>query len=671
MKATAQKRLEQLRTTLNNHNYRYYALDNPEISDAEYDQLFRELQHLEAQHPELITEDSPTHRVGSAPLKEFSEVVHSLPMLSLENAFTPEEVQAFDKRVHERLDIERLLDYTCEPKLDGLAVSLRYEQGIFVQGATRGDGVTGEDVTENIRTIAEVPLRLQGNDYPDVLEVRGEVYMSKASFAALNAKAEKNGEKVFVNPRNAAAGSLRQLDSRITASRHLSIFCYGVGRVEGKKLPDTHSKILTALKNWGFCVNKETTFVTGIEKCIHYYEQLGAKRAQLSYDIDGVVYKINRIKEQETLGFVSRAPRWALAHKFPAEQVLTIIEAVEFQVGRTGALTPVARLKPVFVGGATVSNATLHNMDEVRRKDIHIGDTVIIQRAGDVIPEVVMAVIEHRPPQAAVIQLPTECPVCHSAVEHIEGEAVARCSGGLFCPAQRKEAIKHYASRRALDIEGLGDKLVDQLVEVQLVKNAADLYSLTLEQLIDLERMAEKSAQNILAALDKSKKTTLPRFLYALGIREVGEATAKQLANYFGDLPAIVAATEETLRAVQDVGPVVAKYIIAFFAEAHNREVIDKLIAAGVHWEQIKISARDLPLLGNTFVLTGALQKMTRDEAKDKLESLGAKVAGSVSKKTSYVVVGEEAGSKLIKAKELGIVVLGEDEFVSFIKKLE
>lgn len=663
------QQVENLRNEIDEHNYRYYVLDNPSISDAEYDELFKKLKHLEEKYPELITLDSPTQRVGAKPLKAFSEVQHEIPMLSLENAFSDEDVHAFNQRVRERLKTSHIIEYTCEPKLDGLAVSIRYEKGILVQAATRGDGTTGEDITENIRTIPSVPLHLRGKNFPDVLEVRGEVYMSKKGFNELNERAQKLGEKTFVNPRNAAAGSVRQLNPKITASRPLAIFCYGVGLVKGGDLPDTHSEILNCLKQWGLRVNPEVKVVEGIEKCLTYHQNLGKKRQNLEYEIDGVVYKVNKIALQQTLGFVSRAPRWAIAHKFPAEEVMTTIESVEFQVGRTGALTPVARLKPVFVSGVTVSNATLHNMDEIQRKDIHIGDKVIVRRAGDVIPEVVGVVKQDRTSHAKKIYLPTHCPVCYSSIEHIEGEAVARCTGGLFCPAQRKEAIKHFASRRAMDVEGLGDKLVEQLVDTGLVDKVSDLYFLTLEQLANLERMAEKSAQNLLDALAKSKKTTLARFLFALGIREVGEATAKHLAQHFGDLDPLFSATEEELQAISDIGPVVSKHIVAFFAEKHNYSVIEKLIKAGVHWEKVKKIAHGLPLTGKTFVLTGTLQGMSREEAKEKLESLGAKVSGSVSAKTSYVVFGEDPGSKLTKAKELGIEIMDESAFVHFLKK--
>ncbi len=656
------QQLQVLRDQINDHNYRYYILDQPTIADAQYDLLFQKLQQLEHVHPELITPDSPTQRVGATPLKEFAAVQHIIPMLSLENAFDEKEVFAFDQRIHDKLDKLNPIEYLCEPKYDGLAVNLRYENGVLVTAATRGDGETGEDITQNIRTIKTVPLHLHGQHFPRVLEVRGEVYMPKLGFEKLNAHALKKGEKVFVNPRNAAAGSLRQLDSKITASRSLAIYCYGVGKVEDYDLPTTYSAILASLKKWGLRVNPKIAVVRGIDACLAYYQNLNAERADLPYEIDGVVYKVNEVALQNQLGFVSRAPRWAIAHKFPAEEVTTIVEAVEFQVGRTGALTPVARLQPVFVGGVTISNATLHNMDEVRRKDILIGDTVVVRRAGDVIPEVVVAIKELRPARAQKIVLPESCPVCHAKIEQIEGESVARCSGGLFCPAQRKEAIKHFASRKAINVEGLGDKLVEQLVDKKLITTAADLYLLSLEQLANLDRMAEKSAQNLLDELEKSKKTTFSRFLYSLGIREVGEATAKSLANYFGDIKELFLTTEEILQTIPDIGPVVAKHIVAFFAEVYNRDVIDQLIAAGLHWEKTTKQAIDLPLIGKTFVLTGTLATMTREEAKEQLEKLGAKVAGSVSSKTSFVVAGSDAGSKLAKAKELGVTVLNEDK---------
>ena len=661
-----ESKINKLRQQINEHNYRYYVLDDPSVSDAEYDRLFRELQQLEQDYPQLITPDSPTQRIGATPLKAFAKVQHAIPMLSLDNAFTDNEAIAFDERVRERLSVSHLIEYSCEPKLDGLAVSIHYEKGVLVRAATRGDGNVGEDITENIRTIPTVPLRLLGDEYPSALEVRGEVYMPKKGFNKLNRLAQEKGEKVFVNPRNAAAGSLRQLDSRVTAARPLEIFCYGIGVLQGEKNLESHSDILMHLKKWGLRVSPEQEVVNGIKGCLVYYQRIHKKRADLPYEIDGVVYKVNKLIEQKKLGFVSRAPRWAIAHKFPAEEVLTTVESVEFQVGRTGALTPVARLRPVFVSGVTISNATLHNMDEVRRKDIHIGDTVVIHRAGDVIPEVVSVIKEHRSQDAKKIMLPAYCPICHSKIEHIEGEAIARCSGGLFCPAQRKEAIRHFASRRAMNIDGLGDKLVEQLVDNNRVSTVADLYSLTLIPLANLDRMAEKSAQNLLDALDKSKQTTLERFLYALGIREVGEATAKQLANHFGDLSELATANEDILQTLPDIGPVVARHIVTFFAEKHNRDVIDKLLKAGIVWKKI-VKKIALPLSGKTFVLTGTLTAMTREDAKEKLESLGAKVAGSVSSKTNYVVVGKDPGSKLAKAEKLGVPLLKEKEFIRFL----
>ncbi len=663
------QRVDSLREQINDANYRYYVLDNPTIPDAEYDRLLRELEQLEAKYPELITADSPTQRVGATPLKEFGEVRHELPMLSLGNAFSDEELFAFDKRVKDRLGIDSEIEYAAEPKLDGLAVSLLYEDGVLVRGATRGDGVTGEDITQNIRTIKTVPLKLKGKGWPRLLEVRGEVYMPKAGFEALNARARKRGEKVFVNPRNAAAGSLRQLDSRITAERPLAFFCYAVGRVEGVGLPDQHNDILTLLTKWGQRVCPERAVVKGPEGCTAYYEKIGRMRDELPYDIDGVVYKVNRLDLQEQLGFVSRAPRWAIAHKFPAEEELTKLLEVEFQVGRTGALTPVARLEPVFVGGVTVSNATLHNMDEIERKDVRIGDTVIVRRAGDVIPEVASVIMERRPRRTKQVSLPKRCPVCGSEVIRPEGEAVARCTGGLYCSAQRKEAIKHFASRRAMDIEGLGDKLVDQLVEAGLVDHVDDLFTLTQAQVAELERMGEKSAENLISALEKAKDTSLERFIFALGVREVGEATARALALYYGDLEGLMAADEEALQEVPDVGPVVAKHIVAFFHQKHNKEVIHKLIKAGIRWPKIErqVVAAGKALEGNTYVITGTLSAMGRDEAKERLQALGAKVSGSVSKKTTAVIVGENPGSKLTKAESLGVEVLDEEAFLALI----
>lgn len=663
------ERLKRLREQINHHNYRYYVLDAPEIPDAEYDRLMRELQALEAKHPEWVTPDSPTQRVGEKPLQAFGEVRHALPMLSLDNAFSEAEFEAFDRRVRERLGIQEAIAYSAEPKLDGLAVSLRYEGGLLVQAATRGDGTTGEDITQNIRTIASIPLRLLGEGWPEVLEVRGEVYMPRAGFEALNARAREQGEKVFANPRNAAAGSLRQLDPQVTARRPLAMFCYGVGAVEGGELPSRHSAIIDRLQEWGLRVCPQREVVEGMAGCRDYYARLQAQRDELPYEIDGLVFKVDEIQRQQALGFVSRAPRWAIAWKFPAQEELTRVKAVEWQVGRTGAVTPVARLEPVSVGGVTVSNATLHNMDEIERKDVRIGDSVIVRRAGDVIPEVVSVVLSRRPEGAQPVHLPETCPVCGSEVIRPEGEAVARCTGGLFCAAQRKNALLHFASRRAMDIDGLGGKLVEQLVEKDLVHDPADLYHLSLEQLAGLERMAEKSARNLLKALERSKSTTLARFLYALGIREVGEATAAALANHFRELDALMAADEEALQAVPDVGPVVAAHVAAFFHQPHNREVIEKLRAVGIHWPELAAPvAEEQPLAGNTYVLTGTLEAMTRNEAKERLEALGAKVAGSVSKKTSAVIAGAEAGSKLAKAEKLGVPVLDEAALMELLE---
>lgn len=667
--AHIQARIQILREQLHQHNYRYYVLDAPVVSDAEYDRLMLELKRLEDEHPELITPDSPTQRVGAAPLSELREVVHSVPMLSLDNAFTAEDVANFDRRVRERLESVESVEYACEPKLDGLAVTFRYERGRLVQAATRGDGVRGEDVTHNVRTIKAVPLQLQG-EVPELLEVRGEVFMTIAGFKAMNERAAQRGERTFVNPRNAAAGSLRQLDPRLAATRPFDVFFYGLGETRGWTLPTRHSEVLQQFKAWGLKVSPLLRVVDGAAGCLGYYTEVGAQRHDLPYEIDGVVYKVDRFKYQRELGFVSRAPRWAVAHKFPAHEENTIVRDVEFQVGRTGALTPVARLEPVFVGGVTVSNATLHNMDEVHRKDVRIGDTVVIRRAGDVIPEVVKVIVEQRPSDARVVQLPSQCPVCGSDIERVEGEAVARCTGGLFCAAQRKEALRHFASRRAMDIDGLGTKIIDQLVESDWVKNPADLYLLTVEQLATLERFGEKSARNLVTAIERSKSTTLARFLYALGIRDVGEATAAALANHFGALDALQAATEAQIQQVPDVGPVVAAHVQHFFAQAHNRDVIAALRAHGVHWpaQAARAQSGTGPFTGKTFVITGSLDSMSRDAAGDRITALGGKVSSSVSKKTSYVVVGAEPGSKFKKAQELGVEILDE---AAFLKLLE
>ncbi len=661
----AARRIAELRREINHHNHLYYVLDAPQIPDAAYDRLLRELQALEAQHPELVTPDSPTQRVGGEPLKAFGQITHAVPMLSLDNAFSDEEVAEFDRRVRERLGCDGEIEYVAEPKLDGLAISLRYVDGLLEQAATRGDGVTGENVTLNVRTIASVPLRLLGEGYPRVLEVRGEVYMPKAEFEALNRRAIAEGEKPFANPRNAAAGSLRQLDPRITARRKLAIFCYGVGEVEGGALPDSHFDTLQSLKQWGLRISPDIALVGGVDGLLHYYRAIAERREALAYEIDGVVYKVNRLADQQQLGFVARAPRWAIAHKFPAQEELTTVLDIEVQVGRTGAITPVARLAPVHVGGVVVSNATLHNEDEVRRKDVRVGDTVVVRRAGDVIPEVVSVVLAKRPQGATAFEMPSRCPVCGSDIIKAEGEAVARCSGGLFCAAQRKQAIKHFASRKAMDIEGLGDKLVDQLVDADLVHDVADLYKLTHAQLASLERMGDKSATNLLAAIEKSKATTLPKFLFALGIREVGEATARSLALHYGTLEAIESADEEALQNVADVGPIVAAHIRAFFHQSHNIEVIDKLLKAGIHWPVVEAPRADAqPLLGQTYVLTGTLSTLTRSDAKARLQALGAKVSGSVSKKTNYLVAGADAGSKLAKAEQLGVDILSEEELL-------
>jgi len=652
-----------LRAEIERHNRAYYVLDAPEIPDAEYDRLFRELQDIEATHPALATADSPTRRVGGAPLPAFRQVAHVVPMLSLNNAFSAEEATAFDRRCREALGVEQV-DYACEPKFDGLAIALRYEQGMFVRGATRGDGSTGEDVTQNLRTVRNIPLRLTGSGFPEVLEVRGEVLMLRADFEKLNERQRAAGEKLFANPRNAAAGSLRQLDPKVTATRPLRFFAYGVADVAAiaavGPAPTFHSSLMERLAAWGFPLAVERAVVQGAAGLLGYYGKIGASRRGLRYDIDGVVYKVNRIADQEKLGYVARAPRFAIAHKFPAEEALTTVEAIEVQVGRTGAITPVARLAPVFVGGVTVTNATLHNEDEVRRKDVRVGDTVIVRRAGDVIPEVVAVVAEKRPILAPEFVMPKKCPVCASAVEKPEDEVIARCSGGLFCPAQRKQALLHFASRRAMDIEGLGEKLVDQLVESGAVKTPADLYKISVDTLARLERMAEKSAANLCAAIGKSRRTLLARFIFALGIRNVGEATAKDLARHFGSLGALMAADEAALEQVPEVGPVVAASLRRFFAEPHNRSVIDDLLKAGVAPEETVGLAADLPLAGKTFVLTGTLPTLTREAAKERVEARGGKVAGSVSKKTDYVVAGADAGTKLARARELGVTILDE-----------
>jgi len=726
-------RIAWLRDEIDRHNYQYYVLDAPLIPDSEYDRLLRELQQLEQQYPQLITPESPTQRVGAKPLQGFAEVDHKVPMLSLENAFSEKEMNSFDRRVRDRLKSAGPIRYSAEPKLDGLAISLRYEKGLLVQAATRGDGATGEDVTQNVRTIASVPLRLLGTDWPAVLEVRGEIFMPKAGFEALNERARKAGEKTFANPRNAAAGSLRQLDPKITAKRPLAMFCYGFGEIAGGALAETHSDSIKRLTAWGLRISPELQVIDGVQGCIDYYRTIAQRRDALEYDIDGVVFKVDRLDLQQALGFVSRAPRWAIAQKFPAQEEMTRLLGIDVQVGRTGALTPVARLEPVNVAGVTVTNATLHNEDEIRRKDIRIGDTVIIRRAGDVIPQVVQVVLDQRPDDTQQFLMPTHCPVCGSDVIRDPDQVAIRCSGGLFCPAQRKEAIKHFASRRAMDIEGLGDKLVDQLVDKDIVHDPADLYSLTIDQLVALDRMAEKSAQNILDALNKSKNTTLGRFLFSLGIVGVGETIAETLANSLGTLDDVMSLRLQDLVEIKDsqaynlqktlagtrqkqleqnhpfevisahrglkwftevhwhlllerfpsidrilsagdaelantpklridgIGNILADQIVTFFKQPHNREVIRKLIDAHIHWSESAIKQPgEQPLAGKTVVLTGTLSR-PRQEIKDQLQALGAKVTGSVSAKTDFVIAGTDAGSKLSKAQQLGVTVLDEE----------
>lgn len=666
------KRVVELRDLLNEHNRLYYQLDAPVLPDAEYDRLLRELQELETQFPALMDASSPTQRVGAEPLPYFSEVVHEVPMLSLDNAFEDEEMRAFDRRLHDRLKDDAPIEYVVEPKLDGLAISLMYESGRLVRAATRGDGQRGEDVTQNVRTIRNIPLALHGKAIPQRLEVRGEVFMPTEGFRKMNQRAEAQGEKTFVNPRNAAAGSLRQLDPRLTAQRPLSFYCYGVGLLEGGGLPGRHSSRLRQLAAWQLPVNDQTKVVVGIDAAIQAYEDMHQRRQQLPYEIDGVVFKVDQIELQSVLGFVSRAPRWAIARKFPAQEEMTVVEAIDVQVGRTGALTPVARLKPVFVGGVTVTNATLHNLDEVRRKDVRVGDTVVIRRAGDVIPEVVRVIPEKRPIHTQAFAMPSHCPVCGAVAERVEGEAVIRCSGGLFCKAQMKESIRHFASRKAMDIDGLGEKLVEQMVERGLIQTPADLYRLQVEQLVDLDKMGQKSAENLIEALQKSKSTTLARFIYALGIREVGEVTAENLAHHFSGLDALARAEPETLEQIPDIGPVVAQHIHVFFEQPHNMEVVQSLRSSGIAWPET-FSSQDepLPLKGQTCVITGTLSTVTRDQAKEQLKQLGAKVSGSVSKKTNFLIAGAEAGSKLTKAKALGVPVLNEAAFEQLLLQPE
>ncbi|MGR5064400.1 NAD-dependent DNA ligase LigA [Photobacterium sp. DNB22_13_2] len=666
-----QQQLDELRELLAYHGHRYYVEDNPEIPDVEYDRMMQQLLAIEAESPELVTVDSPSQRVGGKPLDGFTQITHEIPMLSLDNAFNDDDLQAFEKRMLDRLLSESSLTYCCEPKLDGLAVSLMYENGVLIQAATRGDGATGENITENVRTIRSIPLKLRGEGWPARLEVRGEVFMPKKGFDALNEKALKKGEKAFANPRNAAAGSLRQLDSKITATRPLSFYAYSVGIVEGLDLAPSQYERLVQLKDWGLPMCPEIRQLGSMDEVIAYHQMIGDKREALPYEIDGVVIKIDDIALQQQLGFVARAPRWAIAYKFPAQEELTTLKNVEFQVGRTGAITPVAKLEPVFVGGVTVSNATLHNADEIARLGVMVGDTVVIRRAGDVIPQIASVIESRRPADAKPIVFPQTCPVCDSKVERVEGEAVARCSGGLFCQAQRKEALKHFVSRKALDVDGCGVKIIEQLVDREMVATPADLFKLSAGVVTVLERMGPKSAQKLVDSLAASKLTTLARFLYSLGIREVGEATAANLAGHFETLSAIEAASKEQLVEVSDVGEIVAAHVYNFFREAHNLTVIEDLIEVGIHWPAIEKRADDaeLPLEGKIVVLTGSLSQLTRSDAKLALQNLGAKVTGSVSKKTDLLVAGEAAGSKLAKAQELGIEVWDEQQLVDFMAR--
>ena len=661
-------RIKELREKIHHHDYRYYVLDEPTVPDAEYDRMMQELISIENEDPDLKTDTSPTQRVGAPPLVSFREIRHEIPMLSLGNAFDDEEMAAFDRRVRERLD-GGAVEYVAETKVDGLAVSILYEEGQFVHAATRGDGTTGEDVTLNVKTIKSIPLCLLADKPKKKIEVRGEVFMTHDRFRQLNERQREKEEKIFINPRNAAAGSLRQLDSRITSGRHLSFFAYGVGITENVVLPETHAELLSMLKKWGIPVSPETKVINHLAACLEFYADITNRRSSLGYDIDGVVFKVNGLHQQAIMGTVARAPRWAIAYKFPPEEELTQVLDIEIQVGRTGALTPVSRLKPVFVGGVTVTNATLHNGDEIKRKDVRVGDTVIVRRAGDVIPEILKVVMERRPDNAKTFKMPTKCPICDSDIEREEGEAVTRCSGGLYCSAQQAQAIIHFASRRAMNIEGLGDKLIEQLVEKKLIHNVSDLYGLQMRQLASLERMAEKSASNIITALDHSKETTLNRFLYALGIREVGDATAKALANHFGNLSAIQSATQEALEGVTDVGPIVAKHIVTFFSQNHNQEVINNLLATGVRWSDVE-QDRNLPLEGKTFVITGTLETMKREEVKQRLLELGARVSGSISRKTNYIIAGRNPGSKAKKARRLNVEILNEIAFLSLLNNL-
>ncbi|KTF10146.1 NAD-dependent DNA ligase LigA [Pseudoalteromonas sp. 10-33] len=669
MSSSISEQINHLRTLLEQHNYNYYVLDTPSIPDAEYDRLLRELSALETQNPEFLSADSPTQKVGGAALSKFEQVAHQVPMLSLDNAFSEDEFTGFNRRIKDRLMSTDDLTFCCEPKLDGLAVSIIYRDGVLVQAATRGDGFTGENITQNVKTIRNVPLKLRG-DFPKELEVRGEVFMDSAGFEKLNSEAQKRGEKVFVNPRNAAAGSLRQLDSKITAKRPLMFYAYSTGLVADGSIPDDHFQQLEKLTDWGLPLCPETKLVEGPQAALDYYGDILTRRSELKYEIDGVVIKVNNKALQERLGFVARAPRWAIAYKFPAQEEVTQLLDVEFQVGRTGAITPVARLEPVFVGGVTVSNATLHNGDEIARLGVKVGDTVIIRRAGDVIPQITQVVLDRRPAEARDIVFPSACPICDSHVEKVEGEAVARCTGGLVCPAQRKQAIKHFASRKALDIDGLGDKIVDQLVDRELIKTPADLFILKQGHFESLERMGPKSAKNLVTALNEAKATTLAKFLYSLGIREAGEATAQNLANHFLTLENIISASVDSLTQVSDVGDIVASHVRGFFDEEHNLAVVNALIEQGIHWPALSApSEDDQPLAGLTYVLTGTLNTLNRNDAKARLQQLGAKVSGSVSAKTDALVAGEKAGSKLTKAQDLGIDVLTEDDLIELLKK--
>jgi len=670
MKKGSRAEIDRLYGQIRYHDYCYYVLDAPEIPDAEYDRLYRELIALEVRNPDLVAGDSPTKRVGSAPVQNLDEVQHAIPMLSLSNAFAQDEVIEFDRRCQEALGLD-VVDYVAEPKLDGLAISLHYDDGQLVRAATRGDGNRGEDVTHNARTIRSIPLHLVGGDYPDQLEVRGEVYMPHAGFARLNDVQRRSGSKLYVNPRNAAAGSLRQLDPRITASRPLTFYGYGVGLVNGGASPESQSQALDALRHWGIPVNPRVSAVSGAAGCMEYYENILVIREKLAYDIDGVVYKVDSFSAQEQLGFIARAPRWALAHKFPAQEELTVIQGIEVQVGRTGAVTPVARLQPVFVGGVTVSNATLHNASEIRRLDVRIGDTVIVRRAGDVIPEVVKVVLDRRIEGTRSFRFPKRCPICGSDIVGDVDQVVLRCSGGLVCSAQLKESIKHFASRRAMDIEGLGSKLVDQLVETGQVSDVADLFALDFDALLSLDRMGEKSARNLLAAIDHCRNTSFGRFLFALGIPQVGEATANRLAEHFATLDRLRVADQSQLEEVSDVGPVVADGVLRFFSQPDNQQVLDRLLLAGVTWSDKQNSTASHKLVGKTFVLTGSLVHLTRDDAKQRLTSHGARVTASVSGKTDYLVAGSDPGSKLVRAEELGISVLDETAFLLLLGEHE